>query len=292
MTNDRPLTGIAYFCLAIVLTATVDAISKYLTREIHPLLIVWGYFTAIAFFVLLYAAARRLPARAICGTERAPLQILRAALLVMTIGTLFAGLKFIPLADATAITFSSPLIVAALSGTLLGERVGIHRWAAVLVGMSGVLIVIRPGGDVVRWAVLLPLVSAFGFATFQMTTRRLASTERTFVTLFYTSMGCFVISSVMIVFVWTALDLRQAAYLLGIGALGAGAHLCFIRSFEVAEASFLAPFNYTKLIWVTGWGYLLFGELPAPHVILGSVIIVASGIYVLMRERRRAGWRS
>jgi len=287
MKDDRPLFGIAYFCVAILLTAIVDAISKYLTREIHALQIAWGYFVGIAFCVLCYAIVRRLPGRAVFGTARMPLQVLRAALLVMTISTLFAGLKYIPLADVTAITFSAPLIIAALSGPLLGEKVGMHRWGAVVVGMAGVLIVIRPGGDVVQWAVLLPLATAFGFATFQMATRRLASTEPTFVTLFYTSAGSALMSSVLVVFYWMPLDLRQAAYLFGIGVLGAGAHFCFIRSFEEAEASFLAPFNYTKIVWVIGLGYLMFGDFPAPHVLLGSTIIITSGLYVLMRERRQ-----
>jgi drug/metabolite transporter (DMT)-like permease len=286
MTNDRPLIGIAYFVVANLLTAAVDAVSKYLTGEMHALQIVWGYFVAIAVCVICYGVAARLPPRLFYGTRRLPLQVLRAALLLFTIGTLFAGLKYIPLADATAITFSAPLIIAALSAPILGERVGGHRWGAVLVGMLGVLIVIRPVGDVVHWAVLLPLAAAFGFATFQIVTRLLADTEATFVTLFYTSASGAAMSSILVVFVWAPLDLRQAAILFGIGALGAGAHLCFFRAFMWAQASFLAPFNYVKLIWVTIFGYMLFADIPAPHVILGSTVIILSGLYVLMRERR------
>ncbi len=93
-------------------------------------------------------------------------------------------------------------------------------------------------------------------------------------------------SSILVVFFWTPLDWDQAAGLLGLGAMGAGAHFFFIRSFEEAEASLLAPFNYAKLIWVVALGYVLFGEVPAPHVLLGSAVIIASGLYVLMRERR------
>ena len=286
MSDDRPFHGILYFCIAILLTATVDANSKFLSAVLHPLQVVWGYFFSSALFVLLAALLRRMPAAEVYRTSRVPLQILRAGLLMITISTLFAGLKFMPLADVTAITFASPLFVAALSGIVLGERVGLHRWAAVVVGMTGVLIVIRPGSGVMQLAVLLPLISAFGFGTFQMATRRLASTEPTFVTLFYTSVGCAVMSSILVVFFWTPLDWSQAAGLLGLGAMGAGAHFFFIRSFEEAEASLLAPFNYAKLIWVVALGYVLFGEVPTPHVLLGSVVIIASGLYVLMRERR------
>ncbi|MDD9906168.1 MAG: DMT family transporter [Rhodospirillaceae bacterium] len=288
MSDDRPLHGIVYFCVAILLTAAVDANSKFFSAVLHPMQVVWGYFAASALFVGLAALARRMPADRVYRTGRAPLQILRAGLLMLTISTLFAGLKYMPIADVTAITFASPLFVAALSGLVLGERVGIHRWAAVLVGMMGVLIVIRPGGGVAQWAVLLPLISAFGFGAFQMATRRLASTEPTFVTLFYTAMGCAVMSSAAVLFFWTPLDWGQAAGLLCLGAMGAGAHFFFIRSFEEAEASLLAPFNYTKLIWVVALGYVLFGEVPAPHVLIGSAVIIASGLYVLMRERRVA----
>ena len=286
MSDDRPFHGILYFCIAILLTATVDANSKFLSAVLHPLQVVWGYFFSSALFVLLAALLRRMPAAEVYRTSRVPLQILRAGLLMITISTLFAGLKYMPLADVTAITFASPFFVAALSGIVLGERVGLHRWAAVVVGMTGVLIVIRPGSGVMQLAVLLPLISAFGFGTFQMATRRLASTEPTFVTLFYTSVGCAVMSSILVVFFWTPLDWSQAAGLLGLGAMGAGAHFFFIRSFEEAEASLLAPFNYAKLIWVVALGYVLFGEVPTPHVLLGSAVIIVSGLYVLMRERR------
>ena len=165
MSDDRPFYGIVFFCIAILLTAAVDANSKFLSADLHPLQVVWGYFTAAALFVVIIALARRMPLQQVCQTARAPLQILRAGLLMMTISTLFAALKFMPIADVTAITFASPLFVAAMSGLMLGERVGIHRWTAVVFGMIGVLIVIRPGNGVVQWAVLLPLVSAFGFGT-------------------------------------------------------------------------------------------------------------------------------
>ncbi|NKB58630.1 MAG: EamA family transporter [Alphaproteobacteria bacterium] len=288
MTKNRPFLGIAYFIAASFQTAAVEAVTKYLTDEMHALQIVCGYFTAIAFFLLLYAAIVRMPLHQIYVTGRPGLQFLRAASMVLTLGTLFAGLKYIPLADATAITFSAPLIITALSAPILGEKVGIHRWSAVVVGMAGVLIIIQPGDATMHWAVLLPLAAAVGFAIFQIVTRQLAYTEAAFVTLLYTSAGGALMSSVLMMLVWTPLDVRQTAILLGIGALGAGAHVCFFRAFVFAQASFVAPFNYVKLIWVTAFGYMLFGDIPASHVILGSGVIIASGLYVLMRERRRA----
>ena len=289
MTDNRPLLGIAFFVSANFLTAAVNAVSKYLTDEMHGLQVAWGYFVAMAVFVIGYAAVRRMTPGAIMNTRRIGLQLLRAGLLVLTLWALFVGLAFIPLGDATAIVFAAPLIVTALSGPLLGERVGLHRWSAVLVGLLGTFVVIRPGSGIAHWAVLLPLASAVAFAFFQIATRKLASTENTFVTLFYTSAGAALLSSALVVFVWTPVDLRQAAILFGAGALGAAAHFCTIRAFAVAQASFLAPFNYVRLVWAIVLGYLIFHEVPAANVWIGSLIVVGSGLYVLMRERRLAG---
>lgn len=284
MTDNRPLIGIAFFIGANFLTAAVNAISKYLSVEIHALQITWGYFVAMTVFVVGYAAIKRMPPRAVFATKRLRLQLVRAGLLVLNLWTLFVGLTYIPLADAVAILFAAPLIITALSVPLLGERVGIHRWGAVLVGLTGILVVIRPSGAM-EWAVLLPLASAFVFALFQIVTRKMAETETTFVTLFYSCAGAAVLSTPVALFFWSPLDLRQTAILLGAGALGAAAHLFTICALNVAQVSFLAPFNYVRLIWAIVLGYLVFGDVPTGQVFVGSGIVIASGLYVLMRER-------
>lgn len=287
MTDVRPFVGIAFFVAANFLTAAVNAVTKYLSVEVHALQIAWGYFVAMTVLVGGYAVVRRLSPREVLSTGRLGLQLVRAVLFVLTLWTLFVGLSYIPLADAVAIVFAAPLIITALSGPLLGERVGIHRWGAVLVGLGGIVLVIRPGGATMGWVVLLPLASAFAFALFQIVTRKLAGTESTFVTLFYSCAGASLLSTPVAIFVWTPLDTVQTAFLFLTGVLGAAAHFFTIRAFKVAQASFLAPFNYVRLIWAAMFGFVIFGDIPGVHVLAGSAIVITSGIYVMMRERHR-----
>ena len=264
----------------------VDTIAKYLTAELHALQLVWGYFLGIAVLLGGYAALTRDRQHPLT-TRRLPTQLLRAGLLVTSIGALFVGLTYLPIADATAISFMSPLFITVLSVPLLGERVGPHRWAAVVIGLAGVLIIVRPGGGIAHWAAAMPLISAVAFAGYQIATRLLAATEFTFTTLFYTGIGGFIWISLAVPFVWVWPTPTQWGIFLGLGALGVAAHLCLIRAFALAQASLLAPFNYTKLIWAAVLGYLVFGDVPSLNTLAGSAVIIASGLYVVWRERRQ-----
>lgn len=284
--ENRALTGILFFVAANLLTAIVDAVAKLMTRDVHALQITWGYFVSMAILVGGYALVARLPRARYVNTKRVGLHLARSALLVATISALYIGLTHIPLADAVAIMFSAPLFITALSVPILGERVGRHRWSAVVIGLVGVIVIVQPGGAM-RWPVLMPLAAALSFAAFQILTRRLMATEPPLVALFHISVGACLWSSLIVVFVWSPLSLDQAAMFAGIGVLGVFAHLCIVKAFQAAQASFLAPFNYVKLIWATVLGYVLFGEIPDNRVFAGGAIIVATGLYVLWRERRR-----
>ncbi len=284
----RALIGVLFFVMGNLLTAIVDAFAKLMTRDMHALQIVWGYFATMAVLVGGYALIARLPRARFVDTSRIGLHLARSALLVLTISALFIGLTYIPLADAVVIMFSAPLFITALSAPVLGEQVGVHRWSAVVIGLVGVIIVVEPGGAM-RWPVLMPLAAALSFAAFQIVTRRLMATEAPLVALFHISVGACAWSSLIVVFVWSPLTMYQAGMLAGIGVLGVFAHLCIIKAFQAAEASFLAPFNYVKLLWATVLGYVLFGEVPASRVLAGSAIIIVSGLYVIWRERRRTG---
>lgn len=284
--ENRAAAGILFFVTGNLLTAIVDAVAKLMTRDVHALQITWGYFLTMAVLVGGYALAAGIPRADFMDTKRIGLHLARSALLVITISALFIGLTHIPLADAAAIMFSAPLFITALSAPVLGERVGIHRWSAVVVGMAGVMIIVRPGGTM-QWPVLMPLAAALSFAAFQILTRRLMATEAPLVALFHIGAGGCLWSSLVVIFVWSPLTWQQAGMFAGIGVLGVFAHLCIIMAFQAAQASFLAPFNYMKLIWVTILGYMMFGDFPANHVLIGSGIIIATGLYVLWRERRR-----
>ena len=288
MTSTRHLhTGALFLVMSNGLTATVDAAAKYMSPSLHGVQVVWGYSLAITVLVLGYAAVRPEPLRRAFSTRRPLLQIGRGAMLFVTISMLFVALAHLPLADVIAISFAAPLIITLLAVPLLSERVGAHRIAAVVAGLAGVAIVMRPGAGVFEWAALLALASALFFSFFQITTRVLAATEAPFTTLLYTGIGTLACSSVAVPFFWAPISTFEIGVFAVIGALGVGAHVCMIRAYEFTQASFLAPFNYAKLLWAVALGYLVFAEVPQLNVIAGSAVIVASGLYVLYRERAR-----
>ena len=280
-------SGALFLVISNGLTATVDAAAKHLSVNLHGVQIVWGYFLVIALLTVGYAASQPKPLRLTFATQRPLLQFGRGAILFITITMLFMALAYLPLTDAIALSFASPLFITVLAAPLLAERVGMHRIGAVLVGLVGVVIVMRPGAGVFEWAALLALASALFFALFQISTRVLAPTEAPFTTLLYTGVGGFVCSSLVVPFFWAPMAMFEIAVFAVIGALGVGAHVCMIRAYAFSQASFIAPFNYAKLLWAVALGYLVFGETPRPHVIAGSAIIVASGLYMLYRERSR-----
>lgn len=281
-----PRLGMLLFLASIGFITVVDTTAKHLAGEFHALQIVWGYFFGISLYVALYAlgVARR---ASLLRTTRPWLQVARSVLLVFSITALFVGLAYLPIAEATVIGFTAPLFIVALAGPILGERVGLHRWLAVLIGLAGVLVIVRPGGGIAHWAAAMPLVGAAAFALYQLATRVLARTETTATTLCYTAGGGLFWTSLLVPFVWVSpAPLHWLAFLF-IGALGAAAHLCLIKAFEMAQASLLAPLNYSKLIWATLAGFVVFGDLPSLNTAAGSALIVASGLYVLLRERHR-----
>jgi drug/metabolite transporter (DMT)-like permease len=276
--------GVLYLLAAIGLISLVDTICKFYTDELHAVMLVWGYFIGITVFVAGYFGLR---GRLHLIRSRSPfLQIIRPGFLVLSIASLFVSLTYLPIAEATAIGFTGPLFITALSVPFLGERVGWHRWIAVIVGLAGVMIIVRPGGAVWHWSAGMALLGAVAFALFQLITRRLAAGDMHQTTLLYTSIGGTVWASLIVPFFWTTPDAGHSLMFLIIGAMGAGAHFCMIQAFSRAQASLLAPFNYSKLIWVVILGYLVFGDLPGIDTLLGSAVIAVAGIYVLYREGR------
>ena len=277
--------GAAFLVMSNGLTATVDSAAKYMSPSLHGVQVVWGYSLAITVLVLGYAVVRPEPLRRAFATRRPLLQLGRGALLFATISMLFIALAHLPLADVIAISFAAPLFIILLAALLLSERVGLHRVIAVVVGLAGVAIVMRPGAGVFESAAFVALASAVFFALFQISTRVLAATEPPFTTLLYTGVGALACSSVAVPFVWAPISTFEIGVFVVIGLLGVGAHVCMIRAYAFTQASFLAPFNYAKLLWAVALGYAIFGDVPQLHVVVGSMVIVASGLYVLYRER-------
>lgn len=264
--------------------SSLDATAKYISSELPLLMVLWGRYVFHFLFVTLFFL-RGAP-RDIIYTQRIKLQILRSILIFGAGVTFWRALMFLPLADCVVIAFASPLLVTALSVPLLGERVGIHRWGAVIFGLFGVMFVIRPGMRIVHWASILPLIAALFYANFQITTRILGRIDNALTSLFYTSVGGLILSSIAVLFVWVSPSFEQWLILMLLGFLGAVGHYFMIKAFELAPVSLLAPFDYITLIWAMLLGFVLFGDLPDAWTIMGAIIISSSGLYLIKRERR------
>ena len=200
--TQHPFKGVMFFITAIFLISVVDTICKSFTKDLHAIQLVWGYFLGINLTLWIFFFFKGKKIIRLIKTDRLYMQIFRPALLVCSISSLFFGLTYLPIAEATTIGFVAPLFITALSVPILKEKVGIHRWSAVAVGLIGVIIIVRPGGDLWHFASIMPLLGALFFALFQIMTRLLTTTEKTYTTLFYTGLGGFVWSSLIVPFVW------------------------------------------------------------------------------------------
>lgn len=282
--ND-PIRGILLVMTAIALFVVMDANAKYLSHYLPVMQIVWARNTfALVFLVLMLRRHR--PVQLLRSTSP-KLQIVRSLLLFASTYFFFAAIHYIPLADASSISFVTPLMVTALSVPFLGEKVGIRRWTAIAVGFVGALIVIRPGPGLLHSASVLPLLSATCFAFYQIATRILATRDHAYTTSLWSPILGALIASAMMPFLWQPPTWQQWGLMLLIGSLGGFSHFVFIRAYENAPPSVLAPFAYTNLIWSVSIGYLVFGDLPDRYTALGAAIIVASGLYTIYREQVR-----
>ncbi len=271
------IAGIALFAIGEVLV-------KRLTVDYSVVQIVWAryLFHAILFLALFSGAGLR---RQI-ATGRPFLQLGRSVLLLAATACFFTALRYLPLADAVAINFVAPLLVTAFSIPLLGERVGIHRWSAILVGFAGVLVIIRPGMGAMHWAAVLPLGTAICYSLYQILTRIAARTEDTRTSLFWTAAVGALITSALAPFFWQAPDAAGWVQMVAIGLLFGLGHYLLIRGLEVAPASTLAPFNYTQIIWAAVFGIIFFDHFPDGPALTGALVVIASGLYVWRRETR------
>jgi drug/metabolite transporter (DMT)-like permease len=291
-TSLSPMRGIAMMVGAGFIFSAMDALAKGLTRDYPVQQIIWARYAIHLAIVLAYLLAVEHRALGSLLRSRRPMLQLGRSLAVVLSSVFFTlAIKFIPLADATAINFVTPLLVTALSMPLLGEKVGIRRWTAVGIGFLSVLVIIRPGPGMAHWAAVLPLGSAVAFALYQIMTRQLAAIDNWATTLFYSAVVGVVLTSAVVPFGWVAPDWEGWLGFVGLGVLGGASHLLLIRAFTQAPASTLAPFTYVQLIWAILWGMLLFATMPDIWTVLGAVLIAGSGLYVLFRENylRRVG---
>lgn len=212
-------------------------------------------------------------------------QALRGCCVIAGAFLFITGLRHLALADAIAIAFTGPLFITAMAPLVLGENVGWRRWLAVLVGFAGVLFMLRPGGEALQWAIVFPLGAAICGGLRDLITRRIAGTETTVAVLAVTTTVVLLAGLATAPFVdWVQLRPADIATFAASGALIAVAHTLMIEAFRRGEATLIAPFKYSSLLWATLIGYLMFDELPDTWTLVGAVVIVLAGLYVLHRE--------
>jgi len=274
--------GVLWMIVAMACFVSMDSLAKELVKTHSVVQVVWGrYFFQVAVLaVILFPRLRRL-----LVTPNLGLQLVRSLLLLVTTGLYFTGLKYVPIAEASAIMMLAPLVVTALSVPLLKERVGPRRWAGVVIGFAGAMIIIRPGGDAMQLAALLPLVAAVTHGFYQVSTRFLSHSESVLTTLCYSALLGAMIMSTAVPFHWTPLPTLGWGMLLCAGMFGTLGHFALIKAFTLAPAATVAPFTYTNLIWAAASGFLFFGEWPDAWTFLGAAVIAGSGIYIYHREK-------
>ena len=278
------LRGVLWMLLGMSCIGVLDGMAKYLGLRLSGIEVAWGYIVATFVCIMAYALATRVPPARVFRSRRPWLQVARAACLVTSLTFLFVSLRYLPLAEATAINFTSPLFIVAVSGPILGERIDLGRWLAVAAGMVGALIVVRPGAAVFHWASLLPLAGAVFFAYFNIVTRLLRAADPPLATLAHTFGIGSVLVSLALPFVWVVPTPAECLVFAVAGVLGFAAHFSIVRSLELADASTVAPLNYVRLVWAICIGFVVFGDVPEAATFVGGAIIVASGLYVVYRE--------
>ena len=287
MSAQNTKLGIWLMVATTFVFAMQDGISRHLAGEYNVLMVVMIRYWFFAAFVMAVAARKAGGLRAAAATSQPGVQIFRGILLAVEVCVMVLGFVLLGLVESHAVFTSYPLLIAALSGPILGEKVGWRRWTAIGVGFVGVLIILQPGFRVFQIEALVPLAAALMFALYGLMTRYAARKDSAATSFFYTgTVGCVVMTSVGIWF-WepmTAPDWAWMALLCVTGALG---HWLLIKTYDVAEASAVQPFAYLQLVFAATLGITAFGETLEWNVAIGAALVVSAGIFTLLRTRAK-----
>jgi drug/metabolite transporter (DMT)-like permease len=281
--SEEPLRGILLIIPAMVFLSASDAMTKYLTADLPALEIGWiRYLTYVAMMIPpLFRPGASL------RTRLPGLQVARGLGIVGSSIFFIIGLQTLPMAIAAAMSFCSPIFITILCIPMLGEKVGLRRWGAVVAGIVGVLVVVRPGAAGFQAGVIWPALSSAAWAFAMIFTRRMAGSERVMTTLTWSGCVGLVVLTMLLPLGWVTPSPRVLALSIVMGVLATGGQLLVVMAYRHAPASVLAPFSYTQLLWSSSFGFLVFGAVPDRWTAAGAAIIVASGLYIAHRERIR-----
>ncbi|MEM0978325.1 MAG: DMT family transporter, partial [Pseudomonadota bacterium] len=271
-----PLTrGTLLFVSAIFLFSIMDAFANHLTKTFHPFQVIWARYT---FHVILGIMVLNRAVPELLRTSYIPQQIIRSAFVFGATASFFFALSYLTLPQATAIFEIAPIVITLGAFVFLGEKIGPWRWAGVFIGFLGAMIIIRPGFDVFTWGTLLPLLAATCYAGYTLSTRALGAEESPWTSFLYTALVGTIVVSAIVPFYWIAPTVQQWMSLVLIGGIGAFGHALLINALRMTEASALAPWGYSGLIFSIIWGALVFAEFPDAATLSGAFMIVSAGL--------------
>ena len=283
--SRNPTRGIWLMVAAVLTFAVQDGFSRHLAGQYNTLMVVMVRYWVFAGFVILLALRRPEGILAAVRSTRLPAHLLRATLLVTEICVIVQGYTMIGLIESHAVFAICPLLVVAMSGPILGEKISWQRWSAVGAGMVGVITILRPGAAVFSWPALLPLASAIMFALYSVLTRLTTRDEPTFPAFFWPG----VIGAVMMTIVglpyWQVVAPLDWLYLVIYAGLSVLSYWLLLKTYEATEASVVQPFAYLQIVFVTVIGLTIYGEQLALQVVIGTGVIVLAGLYALTLSR-------
>jgi len=285
-TNNVSL-GVMLMIGATVVFALQDGISRHLAGTYNTYMVVMVRYWFFAAFVVFLAMRAPGGVRATARTDQLGLQILRGVLLAGEIVVAVYGFTILGLIESQAVFICYPLLVAALSGPVLGESVGWRRWTAIGLGLIGVMIILQPGAGVFNPAAVIPFVSALMFAVYGLLTRYAARRDSTATSFFWTGIAGAVVLTAVGMWFWEPMVGRDWLWMGLLCVSGVSGHWLLIKCYEVAEASAVQPFAYFHLIWAAFLGVWVFGEVIRDNVVIGAAIIMAAGLFTLWRERAK-----
>ena len=282
---NRPLLGIMFINVALIVFACNEALVRYLTEEYSPIQIA---FIRFAVMILLVGATMvGLRQRQLFVCTRWGLVAARGVLSAIATAAFFYSLKFLSLDDATTVYLSAPIFVALFAGWFLGERVSKARWAAILIGFCAVAYVMQPGGGLFNIWAFLTLLAALTYAVAMLINRALTRTEDSLTILFYMSVfGGLTLVPIM-PFVWTSTPYDELPALFCVGLLAAGAQYCLVQAYRFAAANTVIVFDYMGIIYIAVVSYAVFAEVPSWQLIIGATVLIASGLFVVYDETRQ-----
>lgn len=280
--------GILYMVGAVFVFSVLNAAIKWMVASypVPEVVFIRCLFALIPCFVLVAISG----GLKVLRTRRLGWHVSRAMLQFVSMSCNFLAFSMMPLADAVAIGFAAPIFLTALSVPLLGEKVGVYRWAAVAFGFAGVLIMVRPTGDVLNSGALFALANAMFGALLSIGIRRLSATEASATLVFYQAIITFLIATATLpFFAWVPIGWVDFFLIGAIGICSGVAQFWWTQAFRFGPAAILAPFSYLSMIWAVLMGYFVWGDIPTPTLIAGAVIVATSGLFIAYRETRRRG---